>query len=354
MQNPGHSLLARIILLILLLMVYGCLPADRSMKPAKDNLPSATSSAAPAAKTGEGDQLISEKAPLPAGPEETAPAPVMATPANVRPAPDLGSQMGAIAPAASRPYAYPDDAGMAAGDATIKKPSPATEFGAVAGKAARTGSLLDRSAETVATAPLIPEFPWPPPQTSATQEIPDNFLRNNSQDALQLGQVDNIIKKALDNSGYFDHSYFAVPDGFALATRLENINLDGTPKSGDDRWAIESGSLRAFSIESYLRALFTSNPGFFRIVVFIITPHPFTQTDSTVSRKEATAWINRGLNKLPHEIAIQPYTDQYSCTALIYEFEKIPGEQMASTVIPGKLPGRTHLERAALWEGLQQ
>lgn len=199
----------------------------------------------------------------------------------------------------------------------------------------------------------MPNFPWPPPQASATAVIPDNFFRGARSDDILLGDIDTRIKGALDSSEYFERSYYAVPDGFALVTHLENINPDGTPKPGDDRWAIKVGPLRSFSLESYLKALFTSNPGFFRIIVFIVTPHPFTQSDESVSRGKAVSWLHRGSHILPQEIATQPYTDRYSCTALIYEFEKIAGEDIASTVIPGKLPGRTHLERSQLWHGLE-
>jgi len=203
---------------------------------------------------------------------------------------------------------------------------------------------------------LMSEFPWPPPRSSAMKVIPDNFFRNVREVDIQLADVDTRINNALDASGYVERSYYAVPGGFALVTRLEKINSDGTPKLGADRWASEVGPLRLypFDVDAYIKALFTSNPGFFRIIVFIVTPHPFTQTDEIVNRQDAISWLHRGSNKLPYELGIQPYTYQYSCTVLIYEFEKIAGKQAASTVLPGKLSGKTHLEKSKLWLGLNQ
>ena len=47
-------------------------------------------------------------------------------------------------------------------------------------------------------------------------------------DTMLLGQVDRKLRKALDDCGYVETSYFWVPGGFAAATRLEQINPDGT------------------------------------------------------------------------------------------------------------------------------
>ncbi len=67
----------------------------------------------------------------------------------------------------------------------------------------------------------FPEFPWPP-ESSATVVLPSAFLAKAVRRHLE--NVDQILASALAACGYYDRSYYAVPSGFALATRLEQIN----------------------------------------------------------------------------------------------------------------------------------
>ena len=79
----------------------------------------------------------------------------------------------------------------------------------------------------------------------------------------KLGDVDSILSNVLHGNGYVEQSYYAVPDGFALVTKLDQINTDGTSKALSDRWSIAPAnvSLSYFSLRSYLPALFTAAPG---------------------------------------------------------------------------------------------
>ena len=94
-----------------------------------------------------------------------------------------------------------------------------------------------------------------------------------------------------------------MPDGFALVTRLEQIRPDGTPLDPPDRWSAEVGPVRQFNLRTILRALFTANPGYFRILVFVATPHPFNQSDEEVRREEAVAWLQEGMSWLPGAVS---------------------------------------------------
>ncbi len=159
-----------------------------------------------------------------------------------------------------------------------------------------------------------PEFPWPPPQASATVIITKELLSTPIRQVVYLGDIDMIMRTALEASGYIEKSYFAVPDGFALVTRLEQINSDGSPKELPDRWSTEVRAMRQFTLKEYLRALFTANPGHYRIIVLIVTSYPFSQSDKIVDQKGAVDWLRRGLNKLPPLIASKLYTNQYTTT----------------------------------------
>ena len=185
----------------------------------------------------------------------------------------------------------------------------------------------------------FPEFPWPPPEASASVEITE-LVKESRGKITKLGDVDNKLRRAFEASGYVEKSYFAVPDGFALVTRLEQINPDGTPKD-PGRWSLEREPLRNFSLREYLRALFFADPGLFRVVVFIVTPHPFSQSDKVIERDEAIDWLRVGLNRLPSSVASQEYTDEFRATALIYQFEN--PETREPRLSPSHLTGRDHL-----------
>ena len=198
----------------------------------------------------------------------------------------------------------------------------------------------------------LPAFPWPPPRASTMMNIDDTALRV-SGDGTTLGQVDDRLVQALDAAGYVEKSYFSVPDGFALVTRLEQIRPDGTPLDPPDRWSAETGPVREFDLRAILRALFTANPGHFRILVFVATPHPFSQSDEEVARDQAMAWLNAGVNRLPDAVAQRPYTAAFRMTALVYEFEQ-PESDDAQLVVPGRLTARTHLLQSGLLAAIEQ
>jgi hypothetical protein len=192
----------------------------------------------------------------------------------------------------------------------------------------------------------FPEFPWPPPLASARENIRNELLLDDSRSPL-LQDVDQKLCRALDSNGYSERSYYAVPQGFALVTRLEQIYADGTPMEEQDRWAVDVRPLRKFTLEAYLRALFQANPGHYRIIVFVVTSMPFPEQRARVTRDEAMLWLTDGLNRLPNTIGNRLYTQEYACTAMIYEFLQAGKGSEAKARIPG-LPARDHLNKAKL------
>jgi hypothetical protein len=192
--------------------------------------------------------------------------------------------------------------------------------------------------------PEIPQFPFPPPQASAFENIPREFLVAGNG-APKLKDVDAVLSGAFEKCGYGEKSYYAVPDGFAIASRIEQINADGS--FSRNRWSLESQVMSTFSIEGYLRALFGAREGHFRVVVFVVTNHPFQQTEERVSSDQAQEWVRKGLNELPRRIGAQDFTDDYACTALIYEFKALGGGQ-AAFVEPSEITAQMHLEKSGL------
>ncbi|ABL65580.1 hypothetical protein Cpha266_1558 [Chlorobium phaeobacteroides DSM 266] len=198
----------------------------------------------------------------------------------------------------------------------------------------------------------MPDFEWPPPKASAVKVIPDEFLRRSGKDSLLFRDVDHILSSALDQCGYSECSYYAVPGGFAVVTRIEQINSDGTPKRGDSRWSVKTPPISPFSdFPQYLEVLFKGNPGYYRVIVFIFTPYGFTQGAKGPSREAVEGWFSKGFNVLPVEEGKLLYTKDHRCTAMIYEFKKI--SKQAIQIIPGRLTGKAHLERSRVWLLLQ-
>jgi hypothetical protein len=187
-----------------------------------------------------------------------------------------------------------------------------------------------------------PEFPWPPPRASAMVKVPQKYLYPPNKQ-VHYHYINSILVSALNKCGYGRKSYFAVPNGFALVTQLEQINEDGTSKSKSERWLVEVQPFRDFSLIGYLKALFTAKRGYFRVIVFIITDQPFSQKESKVSKAQALNWLSSGYDKLPVDIGGLIYTKNHETTALIYEFMQ-PGHKKKGIVkYPGKFTGEEHL-----------
>lgn len=237
---------------------------------------------------------------------------------------------------------YPRDTHK--GDAT--KAKPPTDKPAYAPSA---DTSKDGPAPDVITAE-IPRFPFPPPKPSAKMVLPAKLVHKagTRESLLDVGQR---LDSALDIAGYVERSYFAVPQGFAIATRLEQFDADGTPLPPPNRWSAAVAQPRVFSISSYMKALFSAHPGHFRVVVLVVTSKSFSTNDKVeVSRDQALSWVSTGGVKLPKVYGQFAYTDDYACTALVYEFEKLPDDDPVLKD-PG-LDARTHLEKAKLMKGL--
>ncbi|MFX0135520.1 MAG: DUF4384 domain-containing protein [Candidatus Hodarchaeota archaeon] len=200
----------------------------------------------------------------------------------------------------------------------------------------------------------LPIFPWPPPQASSWMVIPYNMIRTSSNELLTFKDVNQKFERALSSCGYSDKSYYAILDGFAIVTRLEQINQDGTPKEPPERWLLDVQPLRIFSLKEYLKALFTAKVGYYRIIVFIFSPHSFSHTAAKVSSQEAQEWFSPGGNTLPSSIEQKVYSKKYKCTALIYEFEQYGSDERPEVKSPGRLTAKTHLEQANLWQMLEK
>lgn len=213
--------------------------------------------------------------------------------------------------------------------------------------------LRSRDAESDGSQ-TIPAFPWPPALASASTKIPSAFLVSDDFSDT-LVQVAGTLENALENAGYNERSYYAVPDGFALVTRLEQVNPDGSPSPLPDRWAVQMTTPKVFSLASYLQALFTAQEGHFRIIAFVVTSAPFAQNPNrVVMREDAMEWLAVGSHTLPASIGSLPYSQRHYCVALVYEFEQPTRNHEASFKMLSALSGIEHLKKAQIWEVLER
>lgn len=202
--------------------------------------------------------------------------------------------------------------------------------------------------KTIAASNGIPVFPFPPPKPSAIDVITiDKF-----PDANNLEDINNFIGRTLNQCGYHEKSIYEIPNGFALVSRIEKINSDASSKNPPERWEINSKVKNSFSISDYIKSLFSSNPGFYRVIVFMVTDIPFNTTKNVPSKEDATDWLYNGLNILPDEIGSTTLNQSYSCSVLIYEFKSPESGESAFLMSPSLHTGREHLIKANLWSYL--
>ena len=195
----------------------------------------------------------------------------------------------------------------------------------------------------------MPELPWPPPKASAWAAVPNDLVLAGAQTAT-FGDVEARLGRALDAAGYYQRSLFAAPHGFAVVTQLERIEADGAPANAS-RWAVTEAST-TFSLVAYLQRLLYAEPGRYRLVVLVVSDLPFTATGGFLTASDASNLASRGANALPQALGAERYSANHRCTALIYEFRKVPSGE-PEFVAPSPLRGHDHLLRANIWAALQ-
>jgi len=167
--------------------------------------------------------------------------------------------------------------------------------------------------------------------------------RENPRKAFSMRDAAYILEDSLSHAGYVEESFYFVPGGFALVTRLEQIEADGKPKPEAVRWLPSVPRRGVFSLGDYLSMLFRANPGYYRVIVFVVTDVPFVQGDDVTTRELAAQWLREGASNLSEPFDRQPFTLRTTCVALIYEFEKLNGDDEPRNPVPGRLGAAAHL-----------
>lgn len=110
---------------------------------------------------------------------------------------------------------------------------------------------------------------------------------------------------------------------------------------------------KEFSLSWYFSSLFLARPGFYRVIVFVVSSEPFNQTPERIKSAVAEAWLREGYNVLPDELSHLEFSSSHVCTALIYEFERPDEGNPVRIAIPGRHAGVTHLDRSGFLGALR-
>ncbi|HEU4388158.1 MAG TPA: HEAT repeat domain-containing protein [Blastocatellia bacterium] len=194
----------------------------------------------------------------------------------------------------------------------------------------------------------VPQFPWPNPPRPAHVGV---FGRELSRallgsDATRLGDVyqrlyDSLV--ATDQS--FESGLFGVPGGFALVAKIERIKGDGFPLPGQYRWA--RGYVPPQSISEYVGQLLFEKPGYFRVLVFVITSQSYEGQNPSGERLPETS---EGAQELPDVIAREALGGKHAYL-LVYSFERERGGYTKDFTLSG-LSALVHFQRSGVMQRL--
>ena len=146
------------------------------------------------------------------------------------------------------------------------------------------------------------------------------------------------------------HYFDGKSDGFALVAQIEQIELDGTPKPEHIRWTLKPESIGNFSLWGYMKALFTAQPGFYRVVVFIIADEDVNETGEAPTREDAAGWLSEGTDALAEATAVLAFGSSHGCTALVYEFEVATADADPKfRDPPSPIAAEAHLQKTGIW-----
>ena len=199
-------------------------------------------------------------------------------------------------------------------------------------------------------------FPWPPPTPSAFCKIPAELLMKTSGETT-LKDVLKKLEEVMEYAGYSERQLFSVKHGFAISSKIEQFQKNGAPEKGENRWAVKMSpmpvSTPITNFKKYLKALFFPDFYRFRRIVFVVKPGELIDNQTPISPAEAKQWFSSRLKgRFKKDIIDIHFSRQYTCTALIYEFEKYRMNDEPIHVENSNLQGKTHLEKAKLWAAL--
>ncbi|MGJ8680588.1 hypothetical protein [Paraglaciecola sp.] len=196
-------------------------------------------------------------------------------------------------------------------------------------------------------------FPWPIPSPSSQIDFTLYSKREIERIRPTYGQANRRLQRLLFRADYTNQRYYllnkASLQGFAIATQLEQIDVNALPLPDPNRWSADVVEASLFSMSEFLKALLQADQGYFRVLVFVISNKALTYSKEEATKETASKWLEQGQNRLFEEVIDWPYTQQSTISVLVYEFEH---DENTNTYIQRQSPPRhtakTHLNSTDL------
>src|SRR5271165_2386277 len=145
------------------------------------------------------------------------------------------------------------------------------------------------AASPTATKTTLPTFF--PPKATATAEVPLHLIK----DGISLGELAERVGTVMDSVGYIEKSFYSLDavdnKGCAIVTHIEQIEADGRPVT-KGRWSFPLPSYENFSIRTFLSALFTAKPGYYRLIALVVSEKPLVEKPNPLSPSQAQELIH--------------------------------------------------------------
>jgi hypothetical protein len=204
--------------------------------------------------------------------------------------------------------------------------------------------LLDR---TRAVPQEMPELHWPPPAWTTFRE-----LRFELPPQSRLGDYCREVQKIIEPAGLSDASILAIgEDGFAVMTRMEQIDAEGNALDAGRRFAIDDAGQvgRPRTLSEYFDVLFNLKPGRFRVFLVAVTARVVTRDVATGGGwKQVRTIYQSGATHLPAELADRLVSQNTRVTLLVYEFERPSRSERPRLVLGSQLTAARHAAGAGL------
>ena len=189
-------------------------------------------------------------------------------------------------------------------------------------------------------------FPRRAPPGSLMTRIPDSLVFRSAGE--ELGDIWDRLELVIKRAGFDELSTYGVDTtGFAVVCRMERIESDGT--SAANRWAAcVTGDSSVFYLEKIIEELAGCDPGRYRMIVIIVSPHPPSADGPEMTENEITELQKRGRqflwSRLRHETK-----REHVCLAYVNEFLRREKGGRAEPYPESALRTSDHLVGSGLW-----
>lgn len=193
-------------------------------------------------------------------------------------------------------------------------------------------------------------FEWPPPTATSRYSLPETLL--DLRPGRSYGEILGTLTTALSRGGVASWSVYPVgADGFAVATPMESIRDDGSPRPGAARWSVDARPpLDSGGVWPYIRGLFAARAGRYRVMVFVVTPRALDTSGEILTSKEAAELAGGGDLRVPGPMRRGHVTAAHRAAVLIYEFRQQDESSTPMLLQRSAITPIEHLVRSGIWK----